>query len=106
MLKVIQKGYLGSNPELKKSGDKDVVIFSVATPKQGKAGKGQPPVWLNWEAYGVTALNIMKYLRKGSGVLLEGSMRNASWVDEAGGRHTRDIWNVQSWEILSDPKPK
>lgn len=91
--KAIIIGNLTRDPELKAlpSGTK-VVSFSVATNRRYKDKDGawqEQADFHNIVAFGVTAENTAKYLRKGSQALVEGRIQTRSWDGTDGKKQYR-----------------
>ena len=94
--KVILIGHLGADPEIKtiESGSK-VTNFSIATTERYKYKEGNPvdkTEWHNIVMWNKLAEIAEKWLKKGSQVYLEGSLRTRSWDDQNGNkRYTTEI---------------
>ncbi len=89
-------GHLGADPEIKtiESGSK-VTNFSIATTERYKDKEGNPvdkTEWHNIVMWNKLAEIAEKWLKKGSQVYLEGSLRTRSWDDQNGNkRYTTEI---------------
>ncbi len=88
--KVILIGNLGADPELKylPSG-KAVCEVSIACNEvwTDRSGQKQERVeWIRCVVWDKTAENLAKYMRKGSQVYFEGSLRTESWDDKETGQ--------------------
>ena len=101
--KVILVGNLGRDPETRtlQSGDK-VANFSVATSDtwndRQTGERRERTEWHNVAIFGRMAEIAEQYLRKGSKVYLEGSLRTRKWQDQSGqDRYTTEV-------ILSGPR--
>ena len=83
----MQMGRLGKDPEVRFLPDgKAVCSFSLATSRDWKNKDGAKETkteWHNIVAFGKTAENCGKYLKKGSKVLIDGDIRYESY--EKGG---------------------
>ena len=81
MNKVIVAGYLTRDIELKKVGASSVAEFGIATNRKYKKGEE----WVNEVCFvditvwGSQGENCAKYLRKGSGALVDGRLNFQSW---------------------------
>jgi single-strand DNA-binding protein len=97
--KAIIYGNLTRDPELKSlSGGSVVVNFSVATNHtwKDKSGQKQESVeYHNIVAFGRTAETINQYMKKGSGIYVEGRIQTRSWEGSDGKKNYRT-------EILAD----
>lgn len=95
--KVILVGNLGKDPELKVTPSQmQIVNFSLATTERRKNSQsGQwenETTWHNIVVFGTTAENCSKYLKKGSGVVVEGKIQTRKWQDKEGkDRYTTEI---------------
>jgi single-strand DNA-binding protein len=89
-------GHLGADPELKYLPNGDAVVnLSVATSEKYKDKSGQLVETTEWHRvsfFGSTAEVCGKYLRKGSLVYIEGSIRTRKYTDKEGiERYTTEI---------------
>jgi single-strand DNA-binding protein len=94
--KVIIVGNLGKDPDMQylPSGD-PVANFSVATTEKYKDKSGEMQEVTEWHRvsfFGKTAEVCGQYLKKGSAVYVEGSLRTRKWQDKEGiERYTTEI---------------
>lgn len=89
-------GHLGRDPETKSMPSGDAVAnFSIATSEEWKDKQGEKQSrteWHNCVSFGKLADIIGEYLRKGSQVYIEGSLRTRKWQDKEGkDRYTTEI---------------
>ena len=88
--KVILVGRLGKDPEIKSTpGGQTVAKFTMATDEKftDKSGEKQERTeWHNIVAWARLAEICGQYLRKGSLVYIEGSIRTDSWEDKESGQ--------------------
>lgn len=88
--KVILLGNVGKDPEIRAtSGGTPVASFSIATSDRFKdqAGNWQDRTeWHNLVAFQRTAEIVRDYVKKGSKLYIEGSLRTSSWDDKATGQ--------------------
>jgi len=95
--KVIIVGNLGKDPEVRHfEGGSSVAAFSVATSDSYVDKKTNERVtnteWHNVALWGGLAGVAEKYLKKGSQVYIEGSLRTRKWQDKDGNdRYTTEI---------------
>jgi len=87
--KVILVGNLGRDPEVRYSPDGSAIAnFSVATTDTWKdkatGEKKEATEWHRIVFFGKTAEIVSQYLRKGSAVYVEGSLRTRKWTDKEG----------------------
>jgi single-strand DNA-binding protein len=88
--KVILLGNVGKDPELKAAATGTVVAtFSIATSDRFKDKEGtwqDRTEWHNLVAFGKVAEIIRDYVKKGSKLYVEGSLRTQSWDDKTSGQ--------------------
>src|SRR5260370_7413546 len=88
--KVILIGNLGKDPEVKFTPQgTPVAKYSLATNERFKEKEGQwqdRTEWHNITAWARTAEIIGEYVKKGSKVYIEGSLRTHSWDDKTSGQ--------------------
>ena len=81
-------GNLGNDPEVKELGnDRTLVKFSMATSESYKDSKGnivKDTQWHNITAWGSTAKNMAKLLKKGQQIAVEGKLSNNNYEDKNG----------------------
>jgi len=104
--RVIIAGHLGGDPESRESGP---TRFSIAVADRWKDGNGEKQERTNW--FQVAAWNGVadsaKKLRKGSAVLIEGSLRLNEWEDrETGEKRSRVEIVASSIVFLSKKAPE
>jgi len=94
--KVILIGNLGREPEVRNTqGGGSVANLSVATAERVKDKDGNWQDHTEWHrcvAFGKTAENAQRFLKKGSKVFIEGRIRTNKWKDKDGqDRYTTEI---------------
>jgi len=94
--KVILIGNLGGDPENRTTQSGSAVAsFSVATSETIRDKSGGPSrtqtEWHRLVAFGRTAEIVCQYLKKGSQVYIEGSLRTRKWQDKGG----VDRWSTE-----------
>ncbi len=111
--KAIIIGSVGKDPEMKSTqGGSQIANFSVATSESWKdkqTGQQQERVeWHRIVAFNKLAEIIGLYVKKGSKVYIEGSIRTRKWQDKDGqDRYTTEIVanELQMLDSKSDSKP-
>jgi single-strand DNA-binding protein len=103
--KVIAVGNLGADPETKyMPSGVACSTFSVAvseTWKDKQTGEQKDRTeWIRAETWGKLAEIVAEYLRKGSQVYIEGSLRTDSWEDEAGNKKYMTKVRVDNLQML------
>jgi single-strand DNA-binding protein len=87
MNKVFLLGRLGKDPEIRYTGEQEPVAnFTLATSSYSTKG-GERKEYTEWHkccAFNKAAGVIEQYVRKGSQVLVEGSLRTRKWQDKEG----------------------
>lgn len=85
--KVLIMGHLGQDPELRHTQNQvPVANFSMAT-KEVSMKEGQKVETTEWHkviVWNKMAENCAKYLKKGSGVFVEGRIQTRHWEDKSG----------------------
>lgn len=88
-------GFLGANPEIRYTTDqKAIAKFSLATSESWKGKDGQKQEhteWHNIVIHGKLAEVVRDYLKKGSLVYLEGSIKTRSWEKDASIHYITEI---------------
>jgi single-strand DNA-binding protein len=107
--KVILIGRLGKDPETRTTNNGGVVAkFSLATDEQwtDKQGEKQKRTeWTQIEVWGKPAEAVGKFLKKGSQVYVEGSLRTDSWEDKnSGDKKYQTLVNAQRVQFLDAKK--
>lgn len=91
MNQVMITGNLGEDPILRETdSDTPVVNFSVANNEHARDKDGNPfqrTFWFKVVLFGRTAENAAKYLKKGSKVLVRGTLQNNVYTDSRGVTH-------------------
>ncbi|HLH34798.1 MAG TPA: single-stranded DNA-binding protein [Alloacidobacterium sp.] len=88
--KVILLGNVGKDPEIRATpGGTIVANFSIATTERAKDQSGNwadKTEWHSLVAFGRLAEIIRDYVKKGSKLYIEGSLRTSSWDDKTSGQ--------------------
>jgi single-strand DNA-binding protein len=88
--KVILLGNVGKDPEMRATNTGMAIAqFSIATSERFKDATGnqaERTEWHNLVAFGKTAEIIRDYVKKGSKLYIEGSLRTSSWDDKTSGQ--------------------
>lgn len=89
---VIMGGRLVKDPELKTTPNGiSVTTFSIAVNRRTKAGEEQKADFFNVTAWRGTADTVCKYFRKGSCILVRGSVQNRSYEKEGATHYVTEI---------------
>ena len=95
--KAILVGHLGKDPEVRYTASGDPIAnFSIACTESWKdkqtGEKKEMTEWVRISAFGKLAEICSQYLKKGSQVYVEGSLRTRKWTDKDGQeRYTTEI---------------
>ena len=105
MNKVLLRGNLGKNPELRYTGEGTAVCnFTVATNERYTDKQGVKQELTEWHrivVWGKNAENCVKFLSAGRSVLIEGKLKTRKWTDREGqDRYTTEI-NARDVEFLA-----
>jgi single-strand DNA-binding protein len=102
--KVILVGNLGRDPETRyTSSGQAVCHFSLATSETFKDRAGERQKRTEWHrivVWGKLADVAQKYLKKGSQIYLEGSIRTSEWTDKEGQKRTNYEINTTNFRML------
>lgn len=91
---IVVGGHLGGDPESRVSAQgKQICTFKLATNRWDSKTQSEEVDWHAVTVFDKTAENCLKYLRKGSAVLVEGRLQSRHWEGPDGKRQTR-------WEIV------
>ena len=107
--KCIFVGNLGKDPELRYSASGEAICnFSIACTESWKdkatGEKKELTEWVRISFFGKIAEICGQYLKKGSQVYIEGSMRTRKWVDKDGQeRYTTEIKGAEMKMLGSAP---
>ena len=106
MNRVFLSGHLTRSPELKLTpdGTAKVASFGLAVNERFTTRDGElrdVPHFFECEAWNVTAENIFRFFKKGSPILIEGSLRFDSWQTDSGEPRSRVKIRVQRFEFMS-----
>jgi single-strand DNA-binding protein len=107
--RVLITGYLGKAPETTPAGSTTVTKFSLAVTDRWKDGNGERQErtnWLNVVVWNGNGENASQYLKKGSHVLIEGSLRTSEWEDKESGQKRWKTEIHASQVIFLDKKPE
>ncbi len=92
---IIIGGHLGAEPEERRTpAGKLVCNFRLATNRWDAKAETEVADWHNVVAFERQAENCIKFLRKGSAVLIEGRLASHQWDGPDGKKNTR-------WEIFA-----
>lgn len=94
--KVALIGHVGADPEIRQTGSGTAVCeLRLATNETWKDQSGAPQTRTEWHrviAWGRTAENVGRYVKKGSLIYVEGRLQTREWQDKEGQRrYTTEI---------------
>lgn len=109
MNKVFLMGHAGSDPKLRYAEKRAIASFPLATnePARRLPGGGEVPERTEWHNIVITdelAEFAERYIRKGSRLLIEGTLRTRHWQDHNAIKHTVTEIYVTHLEIIAGPK--
>lgn len=97
--KIIVGGRLTRNPESKVlSSGKTVVSFALAVNR--KSGDKEEVLFLNCQAWDKTGDVVMKYVKKGEPLFVEGRLREEKWRDKEGQDKSKMVVVVDVVQLL------
>lgn len=92
MNKVVLKGNICKEVELKQAGETYVIQNSIAVQRKYKKEGTQDTDFINIKIWGKTAEFVSKYFQKGSQILISGRIETGSYEKEDGTRiYTTDV---------------
>lgn len=105
MNKAILCGFVGADPKMRYIESRPIAEFSLATkePERRTPGGAVVPERTEWHRivmWDANAEFAEKYIRKGSRLLLEGTLRTRTWEDRTAIKHTVTEVYVTSFELL------
>jgi single-strand DNA-binding protein len=87
-----------------------VASFSVANSRRYKAGNGEmkeETLFMDCEAWGQTAEHIGKFFMKGKPIIVEGRLRQDTWIDkETNKPRSKTVLVVDRFHFVPDGKGK
>ena len=102
--RVILVGRLGKDPETRYTGGGQAVChFSLATDETFKDRSGERQKRTEWHritVWGKQAEIAQQYLKKGSQIYLEGSIRTSEYTDKEGQKRTSHEINASTFRML------
>jgi single-strand DNA-binding protein len=102
--RVILVGRLGRDPETRyTAGGQAVCHFTMATDETYKDRAGERQKRTEWHritVWGKQADIAQKYLKKGSLIYVEGSIRSSEWTDKEGQKRTNIEINANTFRML------
>lgn len=95
-------GHLAADPEIRAAGDKSVASFCIAVKRDYKNKDGEyDSDFIDCECWGSTAERAEKWLHKGTGVLVFGSLRTSKWIDKETGKNRKKQYvNADRFEFF------
>ena len=99
-------GMVGDAPELKNTGGSShLATFQVATNEYWTDKQGQKQHKAEWHrvvAWGKLADDVLKYIEKGTLVMVEGKIRNKKWTDKKGNERSGADIEAMNVIVLAD----
>ena len=104
---VMLLGHLGSDASCAKVNDATVAEFRLATEYSSRQADGSYKRGVNWHTVKVwNAENIQGYLKKGTKVHVQGSLRERSWEKDGDTRYaTEVVASARGVTLLGSPRP-
>ena len=96
-------GNLTRDPELRTtSGGTDIAKWGMAANEYAGSDKPKRTTFIDCVAFGKTALNIVKYFKKGSPMLFFGRIDYSTWKTDAGENRSKVAFVVEKFEFCGD----
>ena len=106
--KVLLMGNLTRDPQLSYLPSQTAVVdFGLAVNRRWKSKEGQDrdeTCFIDCRAFGRTAENINKYLKKGRPLFVEGRLTFDAWTAQDGTKKSRHRVTVESFQFLGRPE--
>ncbi|MDP4207810.1 MAG: single-stranded DNA-binding protein [Bacteroidota bacterium] len=105
MIKLLLTGALGSDCEVRETGNRKVINFRIAVNQDYKDAEGnkvEKTEWVKavlWKASGQST-KIAEYLKKGQKVYIEGIPTSEAYESKEGGAKSSLVVNVKEIELL------
>ena len=102
MNRVIIKGNMTRDPELKEAGDSFVAEFGVAVNRRVKKGDEweEQPEFIDMKCWGARGEAIANHFGKGQPILVEGEFRTDRW-EKDGAKKSKSYVHVREFEFCS-----
>ena len=98
MNKVCLLGRLTKDPDYRTGGSKNVANFTLVVDRYKSSAD-----FVRCVAFGKTADNLWKYVKKGMQIAVEGNIKTGSYTTDSGQtRFTTDVW-VEKFHFISRP---
>ena len=101
--KIIIIGNLGRDPEQRPAGQSTATTFTVATNESYRDSKGEQvehTTWFNVTAWNKQGDTLMKYVKKGNQIYLEGRLRQREYLKQDGTPGTSLDVTVENFQLL------
>lgn len=79
---------------------KGAVAVNMASGKDENGKTKTEPMYVNFKAFGKRASNMAKFFKKGSGILLEGQMRELQYEDKNGNKKRVTYMLVEKFDFV------
>ncbi len=98
-------GNLTRDPELRKTqSGTDICKFGMACNEYAGKGKDKRTTFIDCTAFGVTAVSIDKFFKKGSAMLFFGRIDYSSWTTDSGDKRNKISFVVNEFHFVGDAK--
>ena len=104
--KVIIAGRLVKDPELKKIGEVDLCSFRIASNRVVGKNKVEKSTFIDVDAWGGQAQPLVKYLKTGSRIIVEGVLCQDTWDGEGGKKNSKIYIEAENVMFLDFPDKK
>lgn len=103
MIKMVLIGNLGTDPQLRDVGGRQVASFNVGcrSRRKIKGGEGYETEWVRVTAWGTQADYCAKYLTKGTKIYASGDYSHGEYTNKDGAKVTTQELTLNTIEILS-----
>ncbi len=98
-------GRVGGDPESKYFESSNSVVCKLTLAVKRRTSKSDEPDWFNLEVWGKTAEVAINFVRKGSLIGVQGSLKFESWVDSVtGDNRSKPVIRVDRLDLLGSKR--
>ncbi len=96
----INTGRIGSDLELKYLGTNNTAMVEFVMAFDYGFGERKRTEWLNMQAWGKAAENLVKYVKKGKQLFIMAEPNTRSWDDSEGRKKYKTTWTINSFKLI------
>lgn len=96
---IVQVGHLCKDPEIKYL-DSGMAVSNVSIATNHKHGDKEEVCFIDCEFWGKTAESLVKYMKKGDAILVNGRLKYQTWDDKSGAKRSKHLISVATMTML------